>query len=475
MPPPGLAARLAWPFRRYGFGANFLFLEEQSLMGDFASFIAALQEQVPQTAVLLDSATLQRYAVDEMQPRAVIVPSSTDETAQVVALAHQYQVSLLPRGGGTHLGLGGIPKSLDAVIELTRLSRLLEHEAADLTCQAEAGITLAVLQRQLATRGQRLALDPPHAEQATIGGILATNASGPRRLRYGTARDLVIGLRTIQADGEIARSGGRVVKNVAGYDLNKLYIGSLGTLAIIVEANFKLHPLPAAERTLLLTFPAVTDAMRLVSAVLGSVLTPTAIELLDGSAARAIATRTGLSLPANGYTLAFDFEGSLSAIHRQMDETRLLARQHGALMGEDLQGAEQEAFWEAVRAQTSGELTCKATMLITSIAPYLQFAEQLCRRLNLEMAAVAHAGSGIVYLELHPAEVSSELLEALRLLRQQAQEEKGSLVIERAPTALKRQIDVWGPVGSDFPLMQQIKQRFDPGGIFVKGRFVGGL
>src|SRR5579875_1138320 len=199
-------------------------------MGDFASFIAALHEQVPASTVLLDSAVLQRYAVDELEPRAVILPSSTEEAARVVALAHQYQVSLLPRGGGAHLGLGGIPTGLDAVIELSRLSRLLEHEAADLTCQTEAGITLAALQSQLATRGQRLALDPPHAEQATIGGILATNASGPRRFRYGTARDLVIGLRTIQADGEIARSGGRVVKNVAGYDLNKLYIGSLGTL-----------------------------------------------------------------------------------------------------------------------------------------------------------------------------------------------------------------------------------------------------
>ncbi len=129
------------------------------------------------------------------------------------------------------------------MIETNQLDRLLEHEGPDLTCHVQAGITLASLQKQLARQGQRLSLDPPDAEQSTIGGILASNASGPKRLRYGTARDLLIGLRVVQANGDIARSGGRVVKNVAGYDLNKLYIGSLGTLGIIVEANFKLHPL----------------------------------------------------------------------------------------------------------------------------------------------------------------------------------------------------------------------------------------
>src|SRR5579875_3350771 len=475
MPPPGLAARLRWPFRRYGFGANFLFLEEQSLMGDFASFIAALQEQVPQTAVLLDSATLQRYAVDEMQPRAVIVPSSTDETAQVVALAHQYQVSLLPRGGGTHLGLGGVPKSLDAIIELTRLSRLLEHEAADLTCQAEAGITLAALQRQLATRGQRLALDPPHAEQATIGGILATNASGPRRLRYGTARDLVIGLRTIQADGEIARSGGRVVKNVAGYDLNKLYIGSLGTLGIIVEANFKLQPIPPDERTLLLTFSNSQDALQTVTAILGSLLTPGAMELIDASAARDMSDFFGLNLPSNGYTLALDFEGSQTTIERQMDEARLIARTSGALLGDDLAGSDQEQFWNAIREHTEGSVTCKAAILVSQTGQYLQTLDEVCHRHKLEAAVIAHAGNGILYIELRPGDATDRLVKAIAELRQQAQEARGSLVVEHCPVDLKRRIDVWGEPGSSFRLMQRLKEQFDPKGTFAKGRFVGGL
>jgi glycolate oxidase FAD binding subunit len=450
-------------------------VEEQSLMGEFEEYIATLREHAPGAAVLTDADVLLQYTLDGVQPRAVIIPATVEETARAVALARHYRLTLLPRGGGTHRGLGGIAERIDLVIELTQLTRLLEHEAADLTCHTEAGITLAALQSKLASRGQRLALDPPHAEQATIGGILATNASGPRRLRYGSARDLVIGLRTIQASGEIARSGGRVVKNVAGYDLNKLYIGSLGTLGIIVEAHFKLHPLPAAERTLLLMFPAVTDAMQMVVTALGSLLTPSAIELLNPGAAHAISAASGLSLPANGYTLAFNFEGSVSAVHRQLDETRLLARKYGALMADDLEDEAQHLFWEAVRAQTSGQLTCKATMLVTRIAAYMQTLEQVCRRYDLEAATVAHAGNGIVYLELRPLNATARQVRAITELRQQAQEGKGSLVVERCPLDLKRLIDVWGPAGSDFPLMRRLKQQFDPEGIFARGRFVGGL
>jgi glycolate oxidase FAD binding subunit len=452
---------------------------ERAAPGEFEAFVATLREQLPDSEVLIEPSALKGYSVDGVRPCAVVVPASVEATARTVALAAHHRLCILPRGGGAHLGLGGLPEGIDVVIDLRRLTRLLEHEAADLTCQTEAGITLAALQSKLAERGQRLALDPPHAERATIGGILASNASGPHRLRYGTARDLVIGLRTVQANGEIARSGGRVVKNVAGYDLNKLYIGSLGTLGIIVEANFKLHPLPAAARTLLLTFPTIGEAMQTVTAALGSVLTPSAIELLDAGAARAIrayAAGGSLSaLPDKGYILAFDFEGSPSAIARQMDEVCLLARKHGALMADDLEGQAQGDFWEAVRAQTSGQLTCKATMLLTYIASYMQTLEQLCQRYELEASVVGHAGNGILYIELRPAIADERIVEAITLLRRHAQEGRGSLVVERCPRDLKGRIDVWGRPGSDFPLMQRLKQQFDPAGVFVRGRFVGGL
>src|SRR5206468_3922782 len=234
-------------------------------------------------------------------------------------------------------------------LEINRFTQLLDQEAPDLTCHVEAGLTLAALQAKLAKKGQWLALDPADAAQSTVGGILASNASGPKRLRYGSARDLVIGLHVIQANGEVTRSGGRVVKNVAGYDLNKLYIGSLGTLGIIVDANFKLHPLPIAERTLLLTFTSAQDSMQMVIALLGSLLAPSALELVDPGAASDMNDFFGVNLPANGYTLAVDFEGNTATIDRQVDETRQLARKYGALMVDDLSGESQDHFWEAIR------------------------------------------------------------------------------------------------------------------------------
>ena len=181
-------------------------------MSEIESFATTLQHYSEAIRTISDPDELRNYAVDGVLPRFAIIPDTVEQVSQAVALANQQGLTLIPRGGGSRLNLGGIPERFDVLLETTKLTRLLEHEAPDLTCHVEAGITLAELQAKLASKGQRLALDPPDAQQATIGGILASNASGPKRLRYGTARDMVIGLRVVQASGEIARSGGSVVK-----------------------------------------------------------------------------------------------------------------------------------------------------------------------------------------------------------------------------------------------------------------------
>lgn len=444
-------------------------------MAEIEIFVNDMQRTIPGAVVTSEPAILRDYAVDGLLSRLIVTPGHVDEVSQAVTLASEHGLTLMARGGGSRINLGGIPEPFDVLLETHKLTRLLEHEAPDLTCHVEAGITLEVLQEQLATKGQRLALDPPDAAQATIGGILASNASGPKRLRYGTARDLVIGLHVVQANGEIARSGGRVVKNVAGYDLNKLYIGSLGTLGIIVEANFKLHPIPAHERTLLLTFANAQDAMHMVTALLGSLLTPSAIELIDAGAASDMRDFFGLDLPAEGYTLAIDFEGSATTLERAIDETRLLARNHDALLSDDLTGAMQDQFWQVVREYTQGTVTCKATVQVSQVANYLRILEEVCQRHKLESTVVAHAGNGILYIELRPGDATPRLVEAISELRRHAQEARGSLVVERCPVGLKRLISVWGEPGPDFYLMKHLKQQFDPQGTFARGRFLGGL
>ena len=235
---------------------------------------ADLVQIVGAVGVLPDD-QLSRYTIDGIDPQAVILPASTHEIQEVLDYASDNGLSVIPAGSGTKLGIGNPPEGVDLVLSTSRLDQVLEYEPADLTVTVEAGIQLAVLQAKLAEHGQYLPLDPPYADRCTIGGITATNASGPSRLQYGAARDRVLGMRVVQSSGTVVKSGGKVVKNVAGYDLNKLYLGSYGTLGVITEVSLKLQPLPEIERTILVTFADIEEAVNVGSEISGSQLLPT--------------------------------------------------------------------------------------------------------------------------------------------------------------------------------------------------------
>src|SRR6266566_4325288 len=211
-------------------------------MSEIQSFATTLQHYSDAIRTISDPDELRNYTVDGMLPRFAIIPETVEQVSHAVALANQQGLTLITRGGGSRLNLGGIPERFDVLLETTKLTRLLEHEAPDLTCHVEAGITLAEFQAKLATKGQRLALDPPDAQQATIGGILASNASGPKRLRYGTARDMVIGLRVVQASGEIARSGGSVVKNVEAMISINYILDPWGHSVLLLKLTSNCNP-----------------------------------------------------------------------------------------------------------------------------------------------------------------------------------------------------------------------------------------
>src|SRR5712692_2625439 len=226
-------------------------------------------------------------AIDGIASTPRVTPASREEMAEALRLADSRGQAVAPVGGGTQLDLGMPPARLDLVIETTRLNTVVEYEPADLTVTVEAGLRFDELQKRLGEQGQFLALDPPAAPGATLGGLMATNASGPLRYAYGTARDVVIGTRVANPDGTITHAGGRVVKNVAGYDLNKLYIGSLGTLGVIVELSFKLAPIPPTTNTIVGQVRNLDAARGIIHAVTHSSLSPLAIELLGPRAASA--------------------------------------------------------------------------------------------------------------------------------------------------------------------------------------------
>jgi glycolate oxidase FAD binding subunit len=422
------------------------------------------------------------YVVDGRTPCGVVFPGSAEEVARVVRAAGAVGVPVVPWGGGTQMYRGAPPRDGALVVGLRRLGRVLEHEPADLTATAEAGITLAALQDSLGARGQWLPLDSPAPGEATLGGVLAANAAGTRRLGSGTARDLVIGIRVVAPDGALVRAGGKVVKNVAGYDLAKLYIGSLGTLGIIVDATLKLRPRPEMEGACWATFPTLGAAARAAVALAGSELGPVATVLLDPVAGEECGRHVGFgAVPAAAVLVAFD--GLPGSVASARDEAAQALRAAGAGAVEALDASATARALDAVREArqlvTSPLAVATVGVLPVDVGAYLDAAGAAARGAGVRLAALAHAGHGLVTLILTAAGAETPLAAAtaatLGQCRDAARARGGHLAIEWAPLGVREACPVWDPPGPAVELMRGLKTRLDPQGLLNPGRFVGGI
>lgn len=405
---------------------------------------------------------LSRFAVDGLTPQAAVAPSTYEQVAEVVRYAHTEGLAVIPWGSGTHVRIGNVPTRYDIGLRLSRLDQVVEHEPADLTVTCQAGITLAALQRHLGQHGQLVPLGPLWEEGATIGGILAANASGPSRHAYGGPRDFTIGLRVVTADGRITRAGGRVVKNVAGYDLCKLYIGSLGTLGVIVEATFKLAPLPKAQRTAVATFETPAAACAFSAELRRRGLTLRAVQLLNAAAASSAGLATG-----DLCALVLELAGSPQAVERSRRELVELAQGAAAALSD---ADDAPSVWESTCRPVSTNdagLLCRATALPTRMPDLIDTLEAVDRPDILAWPTV-----GVLYASwprLDDPEAT------LGRVRQATGEMAGSLVVERCPLAVKRRLDVFGEPPPSFELMRSVKEQFDPQGVLSPGRCLGNL
>jgi glycolate oxidase FAD binding subunit len=357
----------------------------------------------------------------------------------------------------------------------------VEFDAENLVVTAEAGVRLGDLARLLAERREFLPLDPARMDRRTVGGVLATNASGPSRLLYGTARDLVLGLRVALGTGERIRCGGKVLKNVSGYDLNKLVIGSLGTLGVITEATCRLLPMPAARATVAGAFPDLPRAAAVIARSLQSYLLPEAMELLDAQAMRA-APRLALGHAA-GYGLAVSLAGSPETVERQRRDFTRFFTEGGAGATSTLDAEESPAAWREIRdlleetAGTPERLRLKLAVPIAETPAFVGKAEELLRSRQWRGRVAAHAGSGIVRAagEIPAGAPPEAVRDGVEALRRAAEAAGGSLVVEGLPGSAKRRLDAWGKPGEGLSAMRRLKQEFDPGGLLNPGRFVGGI
>jgi glycolate oxidase FAD binding subunit len=416
--------------------------------------ISTPSRQIPWNELQGITSTTEATASDAVcgrVPRLIAEPSTAEQVAAVLRWANENSVAVAARGNGTKTGWGAPPRAVDVVVSMRKMNRVIEHAWGDMTATVEPGCTVADLQRTLAEHGQRLAVEPMFAGRATIGGIVASNDNGPSRVRFGSLRDLIIGVTLALPDGTLARSGGKVVKNVAGYDLPKLATGSLGTLGIITQAIFRLHPLPQTERTLSFQFETIAAANQAALGLLDSVLTFTGLQMRS----------SGPSL----CTLDVRFEGIENAVEDQ-------AQRAGRMIG-NLLPLEREP-WQSSTALWGGAPSsiCRFSVLPTEVASFLGRAHSLAEPLAIRTRAVVQAvGVGLLRLDGS----ADALLSILRELRQLAAIRHGSVVVLHASDELRSQLDPWGEVGTALGTMRRMKQQFDPKGILNPGRFVGGI
>jgi glycolate oxidase FAD binding subunit len=432
----------------------------------------------------LTAADADAYAIDQLTPRAICWPATYEQAARCLAVADRVGAAVAPRGGGTKAGLGNRPRRCDLIVSTERLNQIVEYAPANLTVIAQAGVTLAALQATLGASGQQLPLDPPNGDRATLGGIVATNASGPWRLGYGSPRDLVIGTCAATTSGTLVRAGGKVVKNVAGYDLNKLYIGSLGTLVLAVEIGFKIAPKPAQQISVLGHFPTLGGAGEAIRTIVRSPLQPTALDLLNERAAQPLRASVPFRTEG-GYLLAALGTAPGDGASRQRDDLTRLFRAAGAAATTDLAGTASQAFWTEVAAGTrdlaeTRTVRAKVAVPIGRVPQALNRLEEEGAFFGEPPAIGAHAGSGGLSVTWRLPEValngrSIATAASLAELRSTCRAMGGSLVIEACPPSLKDHLDVWGDVGPALAIMRQLKATLDPNGILNPGRFVGGI
>lgn len=428
------------------------------------SLYDALSSSVGDAGILPDD-QVTRYTVDGILPKVVVVPADISEMQDVLRIASERNVSVIPIGSGSKLSIGNVVPEIGIVVSTKRLNKVIEYEPADLTVTVESGIRLSDLQKELAVHRQYLPLNPPYADKCTIGGIVATNSSGPLRLRHGTARNLVLGLHVMLANGTVVKSGGKVVKNVAGYDLNKLYIGSFGTLGIITEVSLKLSPIPSHETILTAQYDTIQKAIHDGLSIVSSQVLPSYVILMTECAVNGLSEQDP--------TLFVGFGGEAETVAWQLDSTQSQMEQNGAKSVHVIEGESQDKIGHKIQEYSAADKVCnriiiRVNLKRTDLSKFAEAAHELTSDMIFQL------GNGVAYLRL-PVTNGDDFettAGSISKLRHQVMGMKGYLTIESAPPELKQHLDIWGPIGNTLDLMKHIKTKFDSKRILNAGRFV---
>jgi glycolate oxidase FAD binding subunit len=423
--------------------------------------VPAIRDALVAACPVVRSADSAADAIAGVVPSFVAFPASTEEASELLRAAAAFDLAVVPRGAGTGLGWGTPPSACDLVIDLQAMDQVLEHAAGDLVARVQAGATIGHLASVLASAGQELVLDVP--ADATVGGVVATGTAGPRRFRYGAPRDLLIGITIVRADGVVAHAGGKVVKNVAGYDLGKLFSGSQGTLGLITEATFRLHPRPAAAAWVTADYglSALAGVASAVASAAGSALVPSAVEL----AWSAEFLRMGVLL-----------EGTESGVTERVSRMSELIASAG---GTPIVARSEVPFrsWDLVPAAGSPAAVVRVTFWLSRLADVLEALAAAGASAGLRPMVSGPAGAGMLYACLDPGVSEQDTIGFVRTLRDRlggsgSGEPRGSVAVLAAPPAVMTAAGAYGPLPGE-ALMRAVKNQFDPGHRMFPGRLGG--
>ncbi len=414
------------------------------------------------------------FRVADEDYRVVAFPRNVDELSEMLQLASSERWRVIPAGAGTWLEMGNRPAQFHLVVSTEKFNCVLEYEPADLTATVEAGCTLTAFNKLAAEHRQFIPLDPFGDKNSTIGGIVATSSSGPMRCAYGTPRDWLIGIRVVHADGKITKAGGKVVKNVAGYDLCKLYTGSFGTLAVIAEMSFKLRAMPASEKTLVFYAGEAEPLCSLVSAIANSDVQPASCELLSPSEMR-LSPSAPLPIDTEQYALVLRFLNVAETVNSQINDALHLGAE---LPSTVLSREEAKTFWRLYRGSETADqwiYSLRLSALPSDLNELIVDLNQVLPKAHWR----AHAANGVIRVHGEADWLDNfknrERSRKIAELRRRVQSRGGQLVILRATDDIRDQLDVWGDVGATANLMLALKDKFDPEGQLNPRRFVTGI
>jgi glycolate oxidase FAD binding subunit len=421
-----------------------------------------LAAEVGVVAVVTEQSALASHIVDGMQPALVCSPSTSEQIAAALRICAEAEAAVIPWGGGTAMPIGNRPSALDVVIETSRLDRAIEHDDANLTATVQSGITLMALQEILARQKQFLPFDPPFPARATVGGIVAANLNGPRRSCYGSVRDLVIGMKVALASGELIKAGGKVVKNVAGYDMCKLFVGSLGTLGILTAVTLRMAPIPETAATVVVA-GTLRKVLQFVDELSRSPLLPAAVALMNSGA---------LGVGQNDWRAAVRCEGFAETVTRHLADSQALVQQVG-LGAEILRDSADSQLWDRVRdfPLQTGRVVYRVTVPRASVAASVRAIHDW-NGSEFQPAILSDPLTGTLWVAEAERQTSPQRFADLLSLAQRC---GGHAIIFAAPADTKKNIDVWGPAPPTLVLMRKIKNQFDPKAVLNPGRFVGGM